>query len=112
VVSVFLDWKGVGEWLVRREELLLSLEFLKRYNEELRAINRGKVCCPYTLIYSHMVFLDVVRYLFGVPYRQIEDFVRALNHLVPKLPSADNSGLRRRILDEDFSPYESLELAS
>jgi len=104
-----MDWKSVDERLVKRGELLLSLEFLEGYREELKAMNRGKVGRPFTLTYSHMVFLAVVRYLFGFPYRQLEGFTRALNRLVPRLPSADYSGLRRRILDVDLSLYEELE---
>jgi len=34
-----------------------------------------------------------------------------LHRLVPKLPSADYSGLRRRILNLDLSPYEPLQRA-
>lgn len=104
-----MDWNSVDERLIRRGELLLSLEFLERYDEELRAMNRGKVGRPFTLTYSHIVFLAVVRYLFGFPYRQLEGFSRALNRLIPKLPSADYSGLRRRVLGIDLSPYESFE---
>ena len=104
-----MDWDSVDERLIKRGELLLSLEFLERYNEELRAMNEGKEGRPFTLTDSHVVFLAVVRYLFGLPYRQLEGFTRALNRLVPRLPSADYSGLRRRVLAVDLSPYESLE---
>jgi len=104
-----MDWNSVDERLIRRGELLLSLEFLERYDEELRAMNRGKVGRPFTLTYSHIVFLAVVRYLFDFPYRQLEGFTRALNRLLPRLPSADYSGLRRRILGIDLSSCEKLE---
>jgi len=42
-VWVFMDWKGVDERLVKRRELLLSLEFLEGYDRELKRMNRGKV---------------------------------------------------------------------
>jgi len=100
-----LDWRSVDERLVRRGEVLLSLEFLERDDEELKAMNRGKEGRPFTLTCSHVVFLAVVRYLFGLPYRQLEGFTRALNRLLPRLPSADYSGLRRRVLAVDLSPY-------
>jgi len=45
------------------------------------------------------------------PYRQLEGFARALNRLVPKLPSGDYSGLRRRILKLDLSLHEHLRLS-
>jgi len=46
-----------------------------------------------------------------MPYRQLEGFTRALNRLVPKLPSADYSGLRRRILGLDHSLHEPLRVS-
>jgi len=104
-----MDWKVVDERLIRRGEILLSLDFLDGYEGELRAMNWGKVGRPYALTEGYMEFLMVVRYLFFMPYRQIEGFTRALNRLVPRLPSADYSGLRRRILRLDLSPYEDLK---
>jgi len=104
-----MDWLSVDERLIRRGELLLSLDFLEKYEEELKTMNGGKVGRPFTLTCSHIVFLAVVRYLFGFPYRQLEGFSRALNRLLPRLPSADYSGLRRRVLGVDLSPYENLE---
>ena len=104
-----MDWQSVDEQLIRRGELLLNLEFLERYDDEPKAMNRGKEGHPFTLTHSHIVFLAVVRYLFGLPYRQLEGFTRALNRLVPGLPSADYSGLRRRILEIGLSPYEDFE---
>jgi len=106
-----MDWKGVDERLVKRGELLLSLEFLEGYDRELRRMNRGKVGRPYALTERYVEFLSVVRYLFGFPYRQLEGFARALNRLVPRLPPGDYSGLRRRILELDLSLYEPLRLS-
>jgi len=104
-----VDWDSVDERLIKRGELLLSLDFLERYDEELRAMNEGKEGRPFILTDSHVVFLAVVRYLFGLPYRQLEGFTRALNRLLPRLPSADYSGLRRRVLEVDLSPYMDFE---
>jgi len=97
-----LDWESIDERLIKRGELLLSLEFLESYDRDLKSMNIGKVGRPYTLTERYVEFLSVVRYLFAFPYRQLEGFTRALHTLVPKFPSADYSGLRRRILDLDF----------
>ena len=105
------DWSCVDERLIRQGELLLSLDFLEGYECELRRMNRGKVGRPYVLTDGYVEFLSVVCYLFCFPYRQLEGFTRALNRLVPRLPSADYSGLRRRILGLDLSLYESLRLS-
>ena len=89
-------------------ELLLSLDFIEGYDRELRRMNCEKVGRPYVLTVRYVEFLAAVRYLFGFPYRQLEGFTRALHRLVPRLPSADYPGLRRRILDLDLSLYDSL----
>ncbi|RJS88767.1 IS5 family transposase, partial [Candidatus Bathyarchaeota archaeon] len=106
-----VDWNLVDERLIRQGELLLSLDFLEGYDRELGRMNRGKVGRPYMLTERYVDFLAVVRYLFFMSYRQLEGFTRALNRLVPRLPSADYSGLRRRILGLDLSLYESLRLS-
>jgi hypothetical protein len=56
----------------------------------------------------YVVFLAVVRYLFSMPYRQLEGFTRALHRLIPRLPPVDYSWVRRRILRIDLRPYMSL----
>jgi hypothetical protein len=103
-----MDWSAVDEGLIRRGELLLSLDFLDDYDFELSLLNDGKVGRPFKITYGYIVFLAVVRYLFSMPYRQIEGFTRSLHRLIPRLPTIDYSWVRRRILRLDLSPYESL----
>jgi len=103
-----MDWKHVDEGLIRRGELLLSLDFLEGYDFELSIMNKGKVGRPFKLTDGYIVFLAVVRYLFSMPYRQLEGFTRALSRLIPRLPPIDYSWVRRRTLRLDLSPYESL----
>ena len=103
-----MDWRLVDERLIRRGELLLSLDFLEGYDYELSLLNDGRVGRPFKITDGYIVFLAVVRYLFSMPYRQLEGFTRALSRLIPRLPSADYSWVRRRILRLDLSPYESL----
>ena len=47
-----------------------------------------------------------------MPYRQLEGFTRALNRLIPKLPSVDYSWVRRRILRLNPSLHDSLRDSS
>jgi hypothetical protein len=98
-----MDWGAVDERLIRRGELLLSLDFLDSYGCELSLLNDGKVGRPFKIT---IVFLAVVRYLFSMPYRQIEGFTRSLHRLILRLPTVDYSWARRLRLD--LSPYESL----
>jgi hypothetical protein len=67
-----MDWRSVDERLIRRGELLLSLDFLERYDLDLSVLNCGKVGRPYKVTYMY-----VVRYLFSMPYRQLEGFTQA-----------------------------------
>jgi hypothetical protein len=91
-------WRVVDERLIRRGELLLSLDFLESYDLDLSVLNCGKVGRPYRVTYMYVMFLAVVRYLFNMPYRQLEGFTRALHRLIPRLPPVDYSWVRRRIL--------------
>jgi len=43
----FMDWRLVDERLIRRGELLLSLDFLEDY--ELSLLNDGKVWRPFKI---------------------------------------------------------------
>ncbi|MGC8961473.1 MAG: transposase [Candidatus Bathyarchaeia archaeon] len=103
-----MDWRSVDERLIKCGELILSLDFVNAYDFELKALNDGKVGRPFKLIDRYAEFLAIVRYLFSMPYRQIEDFTKALNRLIPRLPSADHSWVRRRISMLNQSPYDSL----
>jgi hypothetical protein len=103
-----MGWRCVDERLIRRGELLLSLGFLESYDLELSVLNCGKVGRPYRVTYMYVVFLAVVRYLFSMPYRQLEGFTRALHRLIPRLPPVDYSWFSRRILRLDLRPYMSL----
>jgi hypothetical protein len=103
-----MDWRVVDERLIRRGELLLSLDFLERYDLDLSLLNCGKVGRTYKVTYMYIMFLVVVRYLFSMPYRQLEGFTRALHRLIPRLPPIDYSWVRRRILRIDLRPYMSL----
>jgi len=70
--------EGVDEPLIRRGELLLSLDFLEGYDRELKHMNRGKVSRLYLLTVRYVEFLSVVRYFFGFPYRQLEGVHRLI----------------------------------
>jgi len=44
-----MDWRLVDERLIRRGELLLSLDFLEDYDYELSLLNDGKVWGPFKI---------------------------------------------------------------
>jgi len=103
-----VDWRETDERLIRRGELILELSFIENYQTELDSMNHGKEGRPYKLTPTYIQFLTAVRYLYSVPYRQLEGFTRALHKLVPQLPPGDYSGLRKRSLGLNLDPYRAL----
>jgi hypothetical protein len=103
-----MDWRLVDERLIRRGELLLSLDFLEGYDFELSLLDDCKVGHPFKITDGYVKFLAVVGYLFSTPYKQFQGFTRALNRLIPRLPPVNYSWVRRRIIRLYLSPYESL----
>ena len=103
-----MGWIETDEKLIRRGELILDLSFMEKHEEELETMNRGKTGPRFRLTNSYVRLLAAVRYLYGMPYRQLEGFTRSLNRLVPALPPGDYSGLRKRILRLDIDPYRGL----
>jgi len=59
-----MDWKCVDERLIRRSELILSLDFLRNYDLELGVMNDDKVGCPFKLADRYVESIAVVHYLF------------------------------------------------
>ena len=103
------DGRETDERLIRRGELILELGFVENYQNELDAMNHGKEGRPYKLTPAYIQFLTAIRYLFQMPYRQLEGFTRALHRLVPQLPPGDYSGLRKRSLGLNPDPYRHLK---
>ena len=102
------NWRETDERLIRRGELILELSFVENYQAELDAMNQGKEGRPYKLTPTYIQFLTAFRILYGVPYRQLEGFTRALHKLIPQLPPGDYSGLRKRSLGLNPDPYRAL----
>ena len=103
-----MDWKEADERLIRRGELILDLESLKNHEKELENMNEGRPGPRYRLAASYIQLLAAIRYLYGLPYRQLEGYTRILHRLIPDLPRGDYSGFRKRILRLPVDPYRSL----
>jgi hypothetical protein len=91
-------WKRVGERLIKRGMLIMDLDFLRGYRDELVRMNRRKRGRPYRMAESYVRFLAVIRYLFSPGYSQLEGFTRSLEKIFPILPVIDYSWIRRRIV--------------
>jgi IS5 family transposase len=107
-----MGWKETDERLIRRGELILDIESLKNHRKELENMNKDRPGPRYRLTNSYIQLLAAVRYLYQMPYRQLEGYTRVLHRLVPELPQADYSGIRKRILRLPIDPYRHLSESS
>jgi hypothetical protein len=104
-----MDWKEADERLIRRGELILDPKFLENPRQELTTMNKHKRGRNYHIANTYIQLLAAVRYLYSMPYRQLEGFTRALHRLVPTTPPrADYSGIRKRLLRLPVDPYRGL----
>jgi len=104
-----MDWKEADERLIRRGELILDPKFLENPRQELKTMNKHKRGRNYHIANTYIQLLAAVRYLYSMPYRQLEGFTRALHRLVPTTPPrADYSGIRKRLLRLPVDPYRGL----
>lgn len=90
------DWKRYNGELVKRGELLIDLDFLENWDEELEGMNCGKRGRPFRYPKAFIEFLAFPRYFFGLP-RQEEGFIRAISKLVPRLETPDYTTIWERI---------------
>jgi hypothetical protein len=73
-------------------------------------MNKHKRGRNYHISNTYIQLLAAIRYLYNMPYRQLEGFTRALHRLVPSTPPrADYSGIRKRILRLPVDPYRDLK---
>ena len=74
-----MNWKEADERLIRRGELILDLESLKNHEKELENMNEGRPGPRYRLANSYIKLLSALRYLYGLPYRQLEGYTNILH---------------------------------
>jgi hypothetical protein len=82
------DWREYNEHLVQRGEILLAVESLQGWQEELQEMNQGKNGRPFRYPHSLILFLGTLRVVFSLPYRQLEGLARGLGRLI-SIPAPD-----------------------
>jgi len=90
------DWKRINEALVRRGELLLDLDFVKGWEDELEAMNKGKEGAVFRYPDSFIRLLLFMHVYLHLPYRQLEGFTKALARYVKGLKAPDHSSIQWR----------------
>jgi hypothetical protein len=90
------DWKRINEALVRRGELLLDLDFVKDWEDELEGMNKGKEGALFRYPDSFVRLLLFMHVYLHLPYRQLEGFTKALAKYVRGLKAPDHSSIQWR----------------
>lgn len=85
--------------------MYLSLEFLEKWDSELKRMNRKKRGRPFLYPGLFIMWMALIHVVFFLPYRQMEGFLRALSTYVP-IVAADYTTLYRRIsiVELDIDP--------
>jgi len=81
---------------VRRGELLLDLDFVKGWEDELEAMNKGKEGALFRYPDSFIRLLLFMHVYLHLPYRQLEGFTKALARYVKGLKVPDHSSIQWR----------------
>ena len=76
-------WERVGERPIKRGMLIMDLDFVGNYRDELVRMNWKKRGRPYRIAESYVRSLAVIRYLFSLGYRQLEGLTRSLGRIFP-----------------------------
>lgn len=101
------DWKTYNQQLVKRGEFLLDLDWVKGWNDELEAMNDGKVGKPYRFPNS-LIQVQGVWHSLQIPFRMIQGITMKLVEIAD-LPQYNHySTINRRVNGLDVQ----LELSS
>jgi hypothetical protein len=95
-MSSLRDWEGYNEALVKRGLILLDLDFVAGWSQELKAMNASKEGGRYRYPESFIKLLAVV-HAYVLPYRQLEGFMRGLSQHVDGLKAPDYTTIWWRI---------------
>ena len=112
------DWSAYNGALVMRGEIFLGLDAIEEWEQELEMANRGKEGARFQFPGGLIKLLGFIRFLFHLPYRQTEGFVKALSKYMEGLPAPDYTTLHKRMnrlnVDlgvKDIQPDEPLSIA-
>jgi len=90
------DWKKINDALVRRGGLLLDLDFVRGWESELEAMNKGKEGARFRYPGSFIRLLLFMHAYLHLPYRELEGFIKALTKYVKGLKVPDHSSIQWR----------------
>ncbi len=89
--------------------MYIDLDFVERWDEEIKKRNDGKRGRPYLYPETFIQFSAIVYEIFRLPYRQMEGFYRKLSKYIRKIRAADYTTLFRRIRRINIEVPEALK---
>ena len=72
--------------MVKRDQVLLSYDFLDTWDSELERMNKNKKGKPFVFPNSFILAIGYIRYSFQLPYRQTEGIIKATGKSLPGNP--------------------------
>ena len=63
------SWHDYNESLIERGRVLIDLDFIRSYNEDIKNMNKNKVGAPFQDSDNYIQFLAFLKIGFKIPYR-------------------------------------------
>lgn len=102
------DWKAYNEHLVQRGEILLNVDCLQGWREELGQMNEDKLGRDFSYPDSLILFLGTLKVAFRLGYREGEGLARSISKLTDiPVPSYSTVNRRLKKLKFDLSQLPS-----
>ena len=91
------SWHDYNESLIERGRVLIDLDFIRSYNEDIKNMNKNKVGAPFQYSDNYIQFLAFLKIGFKIPYCTVQGIVRGLSEYV-RIEELHFTHIRRRIL--------------
>ena len=76
------SWHDYNESLIERGRVLIDLDFIRSYNEDIKNMNKNKVGAPFRSSDNYIQFLAFLKIGFKIPYGPVQGIVRGLSEYV------------------------------
>ena len=91
------SWHDYNESLIERGRVLIDLDFIRSYNEDIKNMNKNKVGAPFQYSDNYIQFLAFLKIGFKIPYSPVQGIVSGLSEYV-RIEELHFTHIRRRIL--------------
>ena len=100
------SWHDYNESLIERGRVLIDLDFIKSYNEEIKNMNKDKVGALFQYSDNYIQFLAFLKIGFKIPYRPVQGITRGLSVYV-RIEEIHFTHIRRQIYKNKTICWES-----